>query len=81
MSDLETLKAWCHWKRKEVGRTKVMIDREGELELVDAVESVIAERDRLEKLYGQCFVVARELMAEDAYRLFVERMDEVRAKL
>lgn len=36
--DIETLKAWCHWKRKE----KPPID-EDTLDLVSAVEDVISQ--------------------------------------
>jgi hypothetical protein len=42
---LLTLKAWCHWKKKEA------LDEDREL--VEAVEQVLAERDRFKKRLQQ----------------------------
>lgn len=54
MSDIETLKAWCYWKRKEIERVPALETAFGEGDFVKAVEDVIsqvgtfrAERDRL----------------------------------
>lgn len=58
-NDTETLKAWCHWKRKQwakpgFGERELA---ESELELVTAVENVISQvgtwKAKYEKLAGE----------------------------
>lgn len=67
--DIETLKAWCHWKRKEYERTPdARIQgwqeiRESELELVTAVENVISQVGTWK---------AKCLRAEEAYSGLVQ---------
>lgn len=55
MSDKhETLKAWCHWKRKEIGVS------EDDLEFVKAIEDVISEvgtwKAKYKRIAGQANV-------------------------
>jgi hypothetical protein len=44
----------------------------------EEISALRYEVDRLRRLYGRCFFHASQLMAEDAFQMFVQAMDTER---
>lgn len=70
-SDLETLKAWCWWKRKELERCNTFIDPDGELDLVKAVEDTISQVGTWKAKFEREAARVREL--QDQQQEFYEK--------
>lgn len=73
--------AEAEWLEQECRKLKVELDAarvEASL-LRTRLAELEATRERYQTLYGRAFIEARELMAEDAYAMFVEAMDRHRA--
>lgn len=63
MSD--TLKAWCHWKRKEIEHDPTGPFAEDNLELVKAVEDVISQVGTWKAKYERAKLILDELDVSD----------------
>lgn len=62
--DLETLKAWCHYRRKQLERCNDFVDPDSELELVKAVEDTISRAGTWKAKFEKADARVKELEAE-----------------